>query len=128
MFFNPTPIGGGSERVGGATFGGMRPPRARPPIVRGGPVMSFKKGGKVKRTGLALVHKNETVIPAPSKKRSSISRTMGSGSKTRKKAKIKKTMGEWKKGTLHSGSKKGPKVTSQKQAVAIALSQSRREK
>lgn len=44
--------------------------------------------------------------------------------KAGKKAKVKKTMDEWKHGTLHSGSKKGPKVTSQKQAIAIALSQS----
>ncbi len=42
------------------------------------------------------------------------------------KGKIKKTMDEWKAGTLHSGSQKGPKVTNQKQAVAIALSQARR--
>lgn len=40
------------------------------------------------------------------------------------KAKVKKVMDEWKGGTLHSGSKKGPVVQSQKQAVAIALSQS----
>ena len=33
-------------------------------------------------------------------------------------------MDEWKAGTLHSGSKKGPVVKSQKQAVAIALNQS----
>jgi len=32
-------------------------------------------------------------------------------------------MKEWKTGHLHSGSKKGPVVTSQKQAVAIALSE-----
>jgi hypothetical protein len=42
--------------------------------------------------------------------------------------KIAKTMHEWKAGSLHSGSKKGPKVTSQKQAVAIALSQARKAK
>jgi hypothetical protein len=45
----------------------------------------------------------------------------------RAKTKIKKTMDEWKSGTLHSGSKKGPKVTNQKQAIAIALSQARRK-
>lgn len=39
------------------------------------------------------------------------------------KAKVKKVMDEWKAGELHSGSKHGPKVTSQKQAVAIALSE-----
>jgi len=39
------------------------------------------------------------------------------------KRKVAKTMHEWKAGRLHSGSKKGPIVTDQKQAVAIALSQ-----
>lgn len=37
-------------------------------------------------------------------------------------------MGEFKRGTLNSGSKKGPKVKSRKQAVAIALSEQRRAK
>jgi uncharacterized protein DUF6496 len=36
------------------------------------------------------------------------------------------TMSEWKKGTLHSGSKSGPKVTNRKQAIAIGLSQARK--
>ena len=44
------------------------------------------------------------------------------------KSKTEKVMGEFKRGTLHSGSKKGPKVTSRKQAVAIALSEQRRAK
>ena len=44
------------------------------------------------------------------------------------KSKTQKVMGEFKRGTLHSGSKKGPKVTSRKQAVAIALSEQRRGK
>ena len=48
--------------------------------------------------------------------------------KAGKKAAVKTTMDEWKSGSLHSGSKKGPKVTSQKQAVAIALSQSGQSK
>ena len=39
-----------------------------------------------------------------------------------KNGKIKKIMHEWKAGTLHSG-KGGPVVKSQKQAVAIAISQ-----
>ena len=39
---------------------------------------------------------------------------------------MKKTMDEWKSGTLHSGSKKGPKVTSQKQAIAIGISQAKK--
>lgn len=40
--------------------------------------------------------------------------------------KIKKVMGEFKKGELHSGSKKGPVVQSTKQAVAIAMSEARK--
>ena len=34
-------------------------------------------------------------------------------------------MGKWKSGELHSGSKSGPKVKNQKQAVAIMLSEKR---
>jgi hypothetical protein len=37
-------------------------------------------------------------------------------------------MHEWKQGTLHSGSKQGPAVTNLKQAVAIMLSEKRKEK
>ena len=44
--------------------------------------------------------------------------------KKAKRAAMKQTMDEWKSGKLHSGSKTGPKVTSQKQVVAIGLSQS----
>jgi hypothetical protein len=40
-----------------------------------------------------------------------------------KPAKVKKVMKEFKSGTLHSGSKKGPVVKSKKQAIAIALSE-----
>ena len=39
--------------------------------------------------------------------------------------KISKVMREYKSGKLHSGSKKGPKVKSKKQAMAIALSEAR---
>ena len=35
------------------------------------------------------------------------------------KGKVEKVMKEYGEGNLHSGSKKGPKVTSKKQAVAI---------
>jgi hypothetical protein len=44
------------------------------------------------------------------------------------KSKVKKVMDEWKAGELHSGSKKGPVVTNQKQAIAIALSEARKSK
>lgn len=42
------------------------------------------------------------------------------------KAKVKKVMEEYKMGKLHSGSKKGPKVSNPKQAIAIALSEQRK--
>jgi hypothetical protein len=44
----------------------------------------------------------------------------------RGKDKVEKTMHEFKMGGLHSGSKKGPKVTNRKQAIAIAMSQARK--
>ena len=43
-------------------------------------------------------------------------------------AKIGKVMGEYKEGKLHSGSKKGPTVTSRKQAIAIAMSEAKMPK
>jgi hypothetical protein len=45
-----------------------------------------------------------------------------------KDPKVAKVMHEWGKGELHSGSKKGPVVKSQKQAVAIALSEAGKAK
>jgi|TARA_R100001143_G_scaffold61779_1_gene63430 hypothetical protein len=45
-----------------------------------------------------------------------------------RKSKISKVLREYKKGKLRSGSKKGPKVKSKKQAVAIALSEARKQK
>lgn len=48
--------------------------------------------------------------------------------KTKEQDKVAKVMREFKHGTLHSGSKKGPKVQSREQAVAIALSEARRRK
>ncbi len=41
---------------------------------------------------------------------------------------IRATMHEFKEGTLHSGSKHGPKVTSRAQAIAIAMSEERKRK
>ena len=42
------------------------------------------------------------------------------------KSKVKKVMHEFKEHTLHSGSKKGPKVSNPKQAIAIGLSEARK--
>lgn len=40
--------------------------------------------------------------------------------------KVRKVMGEFESGSLRSGSKKGPKVVSRKQAIAISLSEARK--
>jgi hypothetical protein len=39
--------------------------------------------------------------------------------------KVRQVMHEYKHGELHSGSKRGPRVTSRRQAIAIAMNQSR---
>jgi hypothetical protein len=44
------------------------------------------------------------------------------------KSKISRVLHEYKQGKLHSGSKSGPKVKSRKQAVAIALSEARKQR
>lgn len=43
--------------------------------------------------------------------------------KGRGKETVRDVMHKYKKGTLHSGSKTGPRVTSRDQAIAIALSE-----
>ena len=45
-------------------------------------------------------------------------------SKKAKRARMRSEMHKFKHGTLHSGSKRGPKVRSRKQAIAIGLSES----
>lgn len=51
---------------------------------------------------------------------------MKSKMKMKEPKKMKKVMKEFKMGKLHSGSKKGAKVKSKKQAVAIGLSEARK--
>ena len=47
------------------------------------------------------------------------------GKKSKAARKVSAVMHEFKAGTLHSGSATGPRVTSRRQAVAIALSEGR---
>ena len=51
---------------------------------------------------------------------------MKKGGSAKASAKIGKVMGEFKAGDLHSGSKKGPEVSSKKQALAIAMSEAKK--
>ena len=55
-----------------------------------------------------------------------ISTSLSKRKKKKRRSKVPTVMKEFKAGTLNSGSKKGPKVTSRKQAVAIALSEERK--
>lgn len=48
--------------------------------------------------------------------------------KMRANKKVGKVMHEFKAGSLHAGSKKGPVVTSRKQAIAIGLSEAGKSK
>ena len=48
--------------------------------------------------------------------------------KPQKRAAMKQVMDEYKSGSLHSGSKSGPKVKSRAQAIAIGLSESGQSK
>lgn len=48
--------------------------------------------------------------------------------KGKEQRKVKKVMHEYKEGHLHSGSKKGPVVTSRPQAIAIAMKESGQSK
>jgi len=48
--------------------------------------------------------------------------------KGKEQRKVKKVLGEFSKGDLHSGSKEGPLVKSKPQAVAIALSETKKGK
>ena len=45
---------------------------------------------------------------------------------TKEGGKVEKVMHEYKEGKLHSGTKKGPKVGSRSQAIAIALSEQKK--
>ena len=51
---------------------------------------------------------------------------MAKGIGPKGQAKISSVMHEWGQGQLHSGSKQGPVVKNQQQAIAIALNQGRK--
>jgi len=51
-----------------------------------------------------------------------------SAPKKQKRKRMKEEMDKFEEGSLHSGSKKGPVVTSKEQAIAIGLSESGQSK
>lgn len=68
------------------------------------------------------------IASKPLQKKSSNNSASDTGHCPACQEKIGKVMDEFKAGTLSSGSKKGPKVRKRSQAIAIALSESRRAK
>lgn len=76
-----------------------------------------------------MVQRAKTVMPArrrmPVAPREPLIPMKKGGMTPAQTAKVGKVMGEYKSGDLHSGSKTGPVVKNQKQAVAIALSEAR---
>jgi hypothetical protein len=62
----------------------------------------------------------------PKKSQNKLGHNMAKESK-KAQGKIHKVMGEYSRGELHSGSKKGPIVSSPSQAKAIALSEARKK-
>lgn len=65
-------------------------------------------------------------LPLIEARKTNRNRTNTMAKKTAAQKKISKVMKEYGSGKLHAGGKKGPVVKSQKQAVAIALSEARR--
>lgn len=78
-----------------------------------GDIAMYKKEAQEDRDLIKTVKKSE-------------GKAMKKMGKKRSDMKFDKVLTEFKKGTLHSGSKKGPKVKNPKQAVAIAYSESRK--
>lgn len=78
-----------------------------------GDIKNFEHEAKEDRSLIKELHKK----PAPKRRKV-----------TKAKAKIKTVMREFKDKKLHSGSKKGPLVKNPKQAIAIAISESKRRK
>lgn len=81
-------------------------------------IKTFKKEAAEDKKMIKSLKKHESKEKKHESKRSK--------SKKPGHAKFKKVLKEYKEGKLHSGSKKGPKVTKLSQARAIAFSEDRR--
>lgn len=76
--------------------------------------------------GFQKEKKEDKALIRTLKKEKNMARKRKAASMPKAKAKIRKVMEEFKTGSLRSGSKKGPKVKSRKQAIAIGLSEARK--
>lgn len=93
---------------------------------RAADTLSMRKDeGKLRRSGM-IAGILDFISKARGGKKKDKAKRHGKIKSAAGKAKVKRTMHEWGKGKLRSGSKHGPKVTNQKQAVAIALNQARK--
>lgn len=79
--------------------------------------MALKKGLRIKHEDIGSYKAPKKHVKPEAKRKYS----------TKANEKIHKTIREFEEGKLHSGSKKGPKVTNLRQGVAIALSEARRK-
>jgi hypothetical protein len=106
---------------------GARKMESKPKMGKG---QGYAEGGRVPGYDMdrlpAKKPPGRTMDLAPSKPERGEYQGYAKGGMTKGKSKIAKVMGEYKRGELHSGSKKGPKVKSREQAVAIALSEARK--
>lgn len=91
--------------------------------------MGSRNKGKKKQSMKDRRKESEGMEKAEGKRKYSADKSMDKPkSKSAKKDKIRKVMGEFKDKDLHSGSKKGPLVKNKKQAIAIALSEAGKAK
>jgi len=113
---------------GGACYAeGGSAPRSGADMIRrlesvtpGGRRLTDRQRKAMEKEGMTLVREEkEVIVPRPKPVNRAKGGEVGA-------AKIGKVMKEYKEGTLHSGSKKGPEVTNRRQAVAIALSEARK--
>ena len=93
-----------------------------------GKYQGYAMGGMMRRERerLAPRARRAVALPMPVRPLPEYEPVYKKGGEVKGKSKIGKVMGEYKAGKLHSGSKKGPVVKSEKQAMAIALSEARK--
>lgn len=90
--------------------------------------MKREKKGLVKDKELMKSIKEAHKAKSAPKKAHKIVKDAKHASKSKGKGKVSKVMHEFAEGKLHSGSKKGPKVSSKAKALAIGYSEAKKAK